>query len=83
MLANLPKAVSSLEEPIASASIVPMYAVCRTASRGVKVALSGQGPDEVWGGYVRHLGVRYSAAWRSLPRPLRALAMSAASTAVR
>jgi asparagine synthase (glutamine-hydrolysing) len=70
----LPTVVSYLEEPIASASIVPMFAVCKKASEGVKVALTGQGPDEVWGGYTRHIGLRYSGLWRSMPAPLRALA---------
>jgi asparagine synthase (glutamine-hydrolysing) len=64
---NLPKIVSFLEEPIASSSIVPMYFVCQRARQDVKVALVGQGPDELFGGYWRHLGVRYGEYWRSLP----------------
>jgi len=38
----------------------------------VKVALIGQGPDELCGGYVRHVGVRYGAAWAGLPAWIRA-----------
>lgn len=68
----LPKIVEVLEEPIASSSIVPMYFVCQRAREVVKVALIGQGPDELFGGYKRHLGVRYGAAWRALPRWARA-----------
>ena len=64
---TLPKVVASLEEPIAASSIVPMYFVCERASQDVKVALVGQGPDELFGGYRRHLGVRYGAAWAKLP----------------
>jgi asparagine synthase (glutamine-hydrolysing) len=64
---TLPKIVASLEEPIAASSIVPMYFVCERASQDVKVALVGQGPDELFGGYRRHLGVRYGAAWAKLP----------------
>jgi len=63
----LPKIVASLEEPIAASSIVPMYFVCERARQDVKVALVGQGPDELFGGYVRHLGVRYGALWARLP----------------
>ncbi len=63
----LPKIVSVLEEPIASSSIVPMYFVCQRARQDVKVALVGQGPDELFGGYTRHLGVRYGNYWRALP----------------
>ncbi len=47
----LPKIVASLEEPIAASSIVPMYFVCQRARQDVKVALVGQGPDELFGGY--------------------------------
>jgi asparagine synthase (glutamine-hydrolysing) len=65
--AALPEIVSTLEEPIASSSIVPMYFVCERASRDVKVALMGQGPDELFGGYTRHLGVHYGSYWRRLP----------------
>lgn len=63
----LPKIVATLEEPIAASSIVPMYFVCQRARQDVKVALVGQGPDELFGGYKRHLGVRYGALWAGLP----------------
>ncbi len=69
---TLPKIVNSLEEPVASSSIVPMYFVCQRAREVVKVALIGQGPDELFGGYTRHLGVHYGEAWRSLPGWLQA-----------
>jgi asparagine synthase (glutamine-hydrolysing) len=72
---TLPQIVSCLEEPIASSSIVPMYFVCQRARHDVKVALTGQGPDELFGGYRRHLGVHYGSAWAGLPtwvrRPLK------------
>ncbi len=68
---SLPKIVSILEEPIAASSIVPMYYVCERARQDVKVALVGQGPDELFGGYTRHLGVQYGAHWRRLPVWLR------------
>lgn len=67
----LPHIVASLEEPIASSSIVPMYFVCKRAREDVKVALVGQGPDELFGGYKRHIGVRYGALWGGLPVPVR------------
>ena len=67
----LPSIVACLEEPIASSSIVPMYFVCQRARQDVKVALMGQGPDELFGGYRRHLGIRYGEYWRMLPNGLR------------
>jgi asparagine synthase (glutamine-hydrolysing) len=43
----------------------------------VKVALVGQGPDELFGGYRRHLGVRYGALWAQLPDWMRGSISSA------
>jgi asparagine synthase (glutamine-hydrolysing) len=74
---SLPKIVEYLEEPVASSSIVPMYFVCQRARENVKVALIGQGPDELFGGYNRHLGVHYGNIWRRLPGPLRSRMTSA------
>jgi asparagine synthase (glutamine-hydrolysing) len=70
---SLPGIVECLEEPVAASSIVPMYFVSRRARQDVKVALIGQGPDELFGGYKRHLGVRYGEWWRGLPAGLRSM----------
>src|SRR5579871_1849591 len=64
---ELGKIVSCLEEPIAASSMVPMYFVCGRARQDVKVGLVGQGPDELFGGYRRHLAARYGATWSALP----------------
>ena len=69
--AALPTIVNSLEEPIASSSIVPMYFVSARARRDVKVALIGQGPDELFCGYKRHFGVHYGQLWRRVPAAVR------------
>jgi asparagine synthase (glutamine-hydrolysing) len=76
---SLPGIVASLEEPIAASSIVPMYLVCQRARQDVKVGLIGQGPDELFGGYKRHLGVRYGEYWRRLPASVRFLVASGVS----
>jgi asparagine synthase (glutamine-hydrolysing) len=75
----LPRIVESLEEPVAASSIVPMYFVCQRARQDVKVALIGQGPDELFGGYTRHLGVHYGNFWRGLPRGIQSLAAAMVS----
>jgi asparagine synthase (glutamine-hydrolysing) len=67
----LPRIVQALEEPVASSSIVPMYFISQRARQDVKVVLIGQGPDELFGGYKRHLGVHYGSWWRALPGSLR------------
>jgi asparagine synthase (glutamine-hydrolysing) len=76
---SLPDIVRFLEEPVAASSIVPMYFVCRRARQDVKVALIGQGPDELFGGYNRHLGVQYGNYWRGMPKGIQSLAASVVS----
>jgi asparagine synthase (glutamine-hydrolysing) len=73
----LPSIVQSLEEPIASSSIVPMYFVCQRARQDVKVALFGQGPDELFCGYKRHIGIHHGKAWRKVPPAVRRVIGSA------
>jgi asparagine synthase (glutamine-hydrolysing) len=79
----LPKLIEILEEPVASSSIVPMYFVSQRARQDVKVALIGQGPDELFGGYTRHLGVRYGEYWRKLPQGARCRIVAALTAMTR
>jgi len=68
---TLSKTFALLEEPVADSAVVPMYFVCQRARQDVKVALAGQGPDELFGGGLRHLGVRYADLWTRLPAWMR------------
>jgi asparagine synthase (glutamine-hydrolysing) len=43
--------VQLLDDPVADPSLVPLYFLARTASRHVTVVLSGEGSDELFGGY--------------------------------
>jgi asparagine synthase (glutamine-hydrolysing) len=61
-----------LEEPVGNESAVAFYFVSLLASRKVKVALTGQGADELWAGYGRHQGAKSSALYARLPRALTA-----------
>jgi asparagine synthase (glutamine-hydrolysing) len=56
-----------LEEPLGNESAAAFYFVSKIASREVKVALAGQGADEPWAGYDRHLGVKLSEFYSRLP----------------
>jgi asparagine synthase (glutamine-hydrolysing) len=61
-----------LDEPLADLSALGMLALSELAARHVKVALSGQGADELLGGYSRHRNAARAAVLARLPRSLRA-----------
>jgi len=68
---SLPRVVEFMEEPVATPSVLPMFFVCERARQDVKVALIGQGPDELFGGYRRHFGIRYGQLFGGLPNWVR------------
>lgn len=60
-----------LDDPIGDFSIFPTYLVSRLASKHVKVALSGDGGDELFGGYETFLAQEKFRSWQRLPGWLR------------
>ncbi|HXJ23373.1 MAG TPA: asparagine synthase (glutamine-hydrolyzing) [Polyangia bacterium] len=53
-LSDLAPIVEALEEPLADSAVLPLWYLCAGTSKHVKVALSGEGGDEVLGGYARY-----------------------------
>ncbi len=51
----LPKIFRAMDEPFGDSSMLPTFLVCELASRRLKVALSGDGGDEGFAGYTKHL----------------------------
>jgi len=51
----LPRLVYHMDEPAAGPGLFPQYVVSRLAAQEVKVALGGQGADEIFGGYARYV----------------------------
>ncbi len=72
----LPKSIWHLEEPVATASTLAFYQVCKLAHEHVKVVLTGQGADEPFAGYPRHIGEYYGRLYRSIPHFLREKAIA-------
>jgi asparagine synthase (glutamine-hydrolysing) len=60
-----------MDDPIGDFSIFPTYLVSHLASRHVKVVLSGDGGDELFGGYETYLAEEKFRAWRRIPAWLR------------
>ena len=56
-----------LEEPVGNETAAAFYFVAQTASRKVKVVLTGQGADEPWAGYDRYKGVKLSTFYQRMP----------------
>ena len=73
----LPKLVAHFGEPFADSSALPTYHVSRLAREHVKVALSGDGGDELFVGYTTYLGLEAARYAQKLPAPVRSLAARA------
>lgn len=72
--ANLENQSRFIDEPYADGSAIPTYLLAQEAKNYVTVLLSGEGGDEVFGGYETYLAYKVRKMYRFLPRPGRRLA---------
>jgi len=70
-VAALPEIVWYLDEPVADPALVPLFFVAREARKHVKVVLSGEGADELFGGYTIYREPLSLKPFDYLPAPLR------------
>ncbi len=68
---NIKRIQYHMDEPLADPSCIALYFVCNKASEYVKVVLSGEGADEIFGGYNVYKEPLGSHAYKSLPRFIR------------
>ena len=60
-----------LDEPMPNPAEVPLYFLCKTARQRVKVVLSGEGADELFGGYPLYRQAVWAARWQAVPPGVR------------
>ena len=70
-VAALPEIVWYLDEPVADPALIPLFFIAREARKHVKVVLSGEGADELFGGYTIYREPLSLKPFDYLPRPLR------------
>jgi asparagine synthase (glutamine-hydrolysing) len=71
MLENLDLALDCLDEPNADPSILPTFFLSKVTASAVKVALGGDGGDELFAGYPTYRAYRYSKYYALLPDAVR------------
>lgn len=68
---EFPKIMNHADEPLSDPSCIALYFLCRLASEQVKVVLSGEGSDELFGGYNIYKSPIALKPMRVIPRPVR------------
>ena len=76
---TFPKIQYHMDEPLADPAAVALYFVCNTAAQHLKVVLSGEGADEIFGGYNIYREPLECAWYDKIPFPIRKLVGKAAS----
>ena len=67
VIARLPQVVAQRDAPVSRPSDVALHFLACEAARSSRAVLTGDGSDEVLGGYRRHVAERYGWLFRSLP----------------
>ncbi|SDM12257.1 asparagine synthase (glutamine-hydrolyzing) [Sediminibacillus halophilus] len=76
---KLPKIMWHMDDPLADPACVPLYFVGREASKHVTVVLSGEGSDELFGGYNIYREPESLKVFESIPSPAKGLLSRVAS----
>ena len=71
---NFPKLMYHMDEPLADPSTIALYSVTELASKHVKILTSGEGADELFGGYNTYQEEINQSWYMKIPFPLRRLA---------
>ena len=69
--AFMPRFVYHMDEPVTEGAAISLYFISELTARHVKVVLSGEGSDELFGGYPIYHYMRLIDAYRSIPAAVR------------
>ena len=67
MMEQLPALVAYRDAPVTEPSDIPIHLLAKEASRSVKMVLTGEGSDEILGGYPKHVYERFASSWQCVP----------------
>jgi asparagine synthase (glutamine-hydrolysing) len=67
LIEHLPKLVGYRDAPVTEPSDIPIYMLAKEASKSVKMVLTGEGSDEILGGYPKHVFERFAASYQLMP----------------
>src|SRR5882762_8594406 len=67
IIERLPQLVAYRDAPVSEPSDIPIYMLAREAARSVKMVLTGEGSDEILGGYPKHIAERFASGYQLLP----------------
>ena len=67
LMEHLPRLVAFRDAPVTEPSDIPIYMLAKEASRSVKMVLTGEGSDEVLGGYPKHVYERFVPGYQRVP----------------
>jgi len=76
LLNIVPEVFDANDEPFADSSALPFFALSKEVSKNVTVALSGDGGDEIFGGYRKYIGEKWSYLGRNIPLFMRKFLIS-------
>ena len=68
---QLPKLVAFRDAPVSEPSDIPIYLLACEAARSVKMVLTGEGSDELLGGYPKHIAERFAPGYQKVPGYIR------------
>jgi asparagine synthase (glutamine-hydrolysing) len=67
LMEHLPRLVGYRDAPVTEPSDIPIYMLSCEAARSVKMVLTGEGSDEILGGYPKHVFERFAAGYQMMP----------------